>query len=190
MLRASNQTGGGMPSPKRSGPGKQRVTRRPTKAAGRDARGRTLPHDPNEETRKQVEKLAKRGADSDEIAVILNLRPGQVRAHYGDLVDRCMAEHSLDVEEAVKAAAVGYSHPDVHIGTWDGEAIITNVTKHYPPNISAAQFWLRNRRPRAWRVDVEGGARDPDEAARMVRERLRQLDQATGDSKNSTQKGE
>lgn len=51
--------------------------------------------------------------------------------------------------------ATGYDHPDVHIGIWQGEAIVTPFTKHLAPDISAAKYWLNNRQPSSWRNQVE-----------------------------------
>ncbi len=53
--------------------------------------------------------------------------------------------------------ATGCSHPDVHVAVWQGDVIITPVTKHYPPDVGAAKYWLNNRQPENWRnqVDIE-----------------------------------
>ena len=55
--------------------------------------------------------------------------------------------------------AVGYSHDDVHITAYEGNPIITPITKHYAPETKAAIFWLKNRMPDDWRdqqhVDVK-----------------------------------
>lgn len=48
--------------------------------------------------------------------------------------------------------AKGYAHPDVITASSNG--IITDikeVTKHYPPDTTAAIFWLKNRQPKLWR---------------------------------------
>lgn len=51
--------------------------------------------------------------------------------------------------------SVGYSHPDVHISSYEGEVTITPIVKHYPPDTSAALTWLKNRRSTEWRDKVE-----------------------------------
>lgn len=50
--------------------------------------------------------------------------------------------------------AKGYSHPDVIVSNYKGEIILTEVTKHYPPETTAAIFWLKNRQPELWRDKV------------------------------------
>ena len=53
--------------------------------------------------------------------------------------------------------ALGYSHPEVHVSNYQGDITLTPLTKHYPPDSTAAIFWLKNRRPDQWRDrhDVE-----------------------------------
>lgn len=47
--------------------------------------------------------------------------------------------------------AKGYEHPDVHISNYQGEITITDITKHYAPDTTAAIFWLKNRQSAKWR---------------------------------------
>lgn len=61
-------------------------------------------------------------------------------------------EHAdANVAESLYHRARGYSHPDVHIATFEGRTILTPIVKHYPPDTRAAEFWLKNRAPRKWR---------------------------------------
>lgn len=47
--------------------------------------------------------------------------------------------------------AMGYEHPEDKIFNNDGEAMIVPTIKHYPPDPTAAIFWLKNRRKEQWR---------------------------------------
>jgi hypothetical protein len=47
--------------------------------------------------------------------------------------------------------AMGYSHPEDKIFNDNGEPMIVPTTKHYPPDPTAAIFWLKNRRKEQWR---------------------------------------
>lgn len=60
-----------------------------------------------------------------------------------------------NVALALYERATGYSHADVHISVWQGEAIVTPITKQYPPDVAAAKYWLNNRQPTHWRNQVE-----------------------------------
>lgn len=51
--------------------------------------------------------------------------------------------------------ATGYSHPDVDIKIFKGKIIKTQLVKHYPPDSTAAIFWLKNRNPSKWRDKQE-----------------------------------
>lgn len=51
--------------------------------------------------------------------------------------------------------AIGYSHPEVDIRAVDGVIVQTPLTKHYPPDTTAAIFWLKNRRKEEFRDKVD-----------------------------------
>jgi hypothetical protein len=58
------------------------------------------------------------------------------------------------VERSLFARAVGYEHDDVDIRVIEGQIVETPITKHYPPDTTAAIFWLKNRRKDEWRDKV------------------------------------
>lgn len=52
--------------------------------------------------------------------------------------------------------AMGYSHPDtdirtVSIGDGCSKIVQTPIIKHYPPDVTACIFWLKNRQREKWR---------------------------------------
>jgi hypothetical protein len=59
--------------------------------------------------------------------------------------------------------AIGFSHPEVDIRMYEGQIIKTDIVKQYPPDTTAAIFWLKNRRKDEFRdkVDVNHGV-DPE----------------------------
>lgn len=65
------------------------------------------------------------------------------------------------VETALYNRAMGYSHEDTDIRVVDGAVVMTPVVKHYPPDTTAAIFWLKNRKPQEWRdkreTELSGG---------------------------------
>lgn len=69
------------------------------------------------------------------------------------------------VERSLYARAMGYEHPDVDIRVIGQEIIQTPIRKFYPPDTTAAIFWLKNRRPAEWRdqkgVEVTGAGGGP-----------------------------
>ncbi|EAA3705864.1 terminase [Salmonella enterica subsp. enterica serovar Newport] len=62
-----------------------------------------------------------------------------------------------DSEVAAKLfhRATGYEHPEDDIRAVDGSIVITPTVKHYPPDTTAAIFWLKNRQRDKWRDKQE-----------------------------------
>jgi hypothetical protein len=165
----------------------KRTERISTKNAGRDPiTGQNIPYTPTEESTRKIRKLARRGATCEEIAVIMNLRPGQVRMHHGAMIDRALALITLKIEEAIQASARGtYNHPDVHIAYPNGKRAITHLRKFYPPSAAAQRFWTLNRQPGhrtpgPWQDDVVDGAAPPDDTAAAIRDRLAAMEKVDG----------
>lgn len=59
------------------------------------------------------------------------------------------------VAQSLFHRATGYSHKDVDIRMYKGKIVTTPLTKHYPPDSTAAIFWLKNRQPEKWRDKQE-----------------------------------
>lgn len=55
------------------------------------------------------------------------------------------------VERSLFARANGYEHDEVDIRVVGGTIVQTPIRKYYPPDTTAAIFWLKNRRPDLWR---------------------------------------
>jgi hypothetical protein len=109
----------------------------------------------------QAEKLCKLGATDMEIADFFEV---DVRTLY-----RWKAEHEgfcqalksgkeqadERVERSLFARATGYEHDDMDIRVVEGTVVQTPIRKHYPPDTTAAIFWLKNRRSAEWRDKVQ-----------------------------------
>lgn len=72
------------------------------------------------------------------------------------------------VEFSLFQRATGYWHPEDKIFHYQGKIIIENTIKHYPPDVLACIFWLKNRRPERWRdvhnIKIEDAMKDFAEA--------------------------
>jgi hypothetical protein len=55
------------------------------------------------------------------------------------------------VAEKLFKRATGYSHADVDIKVVENKILKTRFTKYYPPDTTAAIFWLKNRDKENWR---------------------------------------
>lgn len=64
------------------------------------------------------------------------------------------------VERSLYERATGYSHPEDKIFNSNGSPLIVPTIKSYPPETTAAIFWLKNRQSEKWRdtsnIDLSG----------------------------------
>jgi len=72
--------------------------------------------------------------------------------------------------------AKGYDHPEIVTASFQGQITDTmEVVKHYPPDTTAAIFWLKNRQPAMWRDRIEtenvnlNHDMTPEEAERVIK---------------------
>lgn len=125
----------------------------------------------------QAEKLCKLGATDLEMADFFEV---DVRTLYRWKADNESFCHALKagkeeaddrVERSLFARANGYEHDEVDIRVVDKEIVQTPIRKYYPPDTTAAIFWLKNRRPDQWRetkaVELTGAAGGPIEITKV-----------------------
>lgn len=77
--------------------------------------------------------------------------------------------------------AKGYSHPEDKIfqsGGEEGKPLIVPTIKHYPPDTTAAIFWLKNRRSEDWRDRKELEVTKKNDPSELTDEELSDI--ATG----------
>lgn len=57
------------------------------------------------------------------------------------------------VAQSLFERATGYSHPhqEIMLHQKTGDPVVVDTVKHYPPDTTAAIFWLKNRQPDKWR---------------------------------------
>jgi hypothetical protein len=105
----------------------------------------------------QAEKLCKLGATDIEIADFFEIEVRTLYRWKADNDEFCQAlkagktEADDRVERSLFARANGYEHDEVDIRVILNEVVQTPVRKFYPPDTTAAIFWLKNRRPEQWR---------------------------------------
>lgn len=114
-----------------------------------------------EEFNEQVVKLCKLGATDNEIADFFQVDVSTInnwKTDYPEFFESIKAgkvEADSNVASSLYHRAIGYSHDDVDIRVVDKEIVETPLIKHYPPDPTAAIFWLKNRRPKDWRDKQE-----------------------------------
>lgn len=131
----------------------------------RNLGGRPTKYDPKYVD--QVAKLCGLGATDEEIASFFEVCKMTIirwREQYADFAEATRTgKETADerVERSLFQMAVGYEHPAVKIFQDNGEPIYAAYREHVPANVSAAIFWLKNRRRETWRdkqeVEHSGG---------------------------------
>lgn len=101
--------------------------------------------------------LAKLGATNQEMAEAFNVSLSTFNlwkvqhADFSDAIKLGKEVADTRVEDALYNRAMGYSHEDTDIRVVDGAVVMTPIIKNYPPDTTAAIFWLKNRKPQEWR---------------------------------------
>lgn len=110
---------------------------------------------------KQVEKVARRGWTDADMADFFGVTERTWNnwkvAHdtFFQSLKEWRAEADERVERSLYERATGYSHPEDKIFNDGGEPLVVPTRKHYPPDTTAAIFWLKNRQPEKWRDKTE-----------------------------------
>jgi len=105
----------------------------------------------------QVYKLCLLGATDKEIANFFGVCEKTINnwkesiPEFLQSITRGKMISDAEVAEKLRERAIGYSHDDVHISSYEGNITITPIVKRYPPDTQAASLWLRNRQPDKWR---------------------------------------
>ena len=109
----------------------------------------------------QAEKLCKLGATDIEMADFFAVDVRTLYRWKGENAKFCQAlkagkEEADDrVERSLFARANGYEHEEVDIRVVANAIVQTPIRKYYPPDTTAAIFWLKNRKPKDWRDKME-----------------------------------
>lgn len=123
---------------------------RPKHAGGRPSKYRS-------EMIEQARKLATLGATDREMADFFEVSESTFylwKLEHPELSEALkQSKEAADerVEHSLYRRALGYSHDAVKIVQVGGEVVNAPYVEHYPPDTTAAIFWLKNRRPKEWR---------------------------------------
>lgn len=105
----------------------------------------------------EVRKLAERGWTDAEMADFFEVTEQTwnnwkgAHPEFFEALKEWKASADARVERSLYERAVGYSHHEDKIFNDSGEAMIVPTRKHYPPDTTAAIFWLKNRKKDEWR---------------------------------------
>ena len=109
----------------------------------------------------QAAKLCALGATDAQLADFFEVSVSTINlwkvqhAKFSESIKVPKAEADDRVEQSLYRRAMGYEHDEVDIRVVGGAIMETPIRKHYPPDTTAAIFWLKNRRPADWREKQE-----------------------------------
>lgn len=108
--------------------------------------------------REQAYRMCLLGATNADLATLFKVSPAILKRWEEEITAFGAALHAgRDEADAAVAfslykRALGASHPETKVFcNADGEVTEVNLTKHYPPDTTAATTWLRLRQPAKWR---------------------------------------
>ena len=116
----------------------------------------------------QARKLCLLGATDREIADFFEVHEATIYRWKLDHPEFCEAlksgKEAADerVERSLFHRAIGYKHDAVKMFQAGGAVITEQYVEHYPPDTTAAIFWLKNRKPKEWRDKVQQELSGPD----------------------------
>lgn len=116
----------------------------------------------------QARKLALLGATDREIGEFFEVSETTInnwKLRHPEFLESLKAgKEAADerVERSLFHRAIGYKHEAVKMFQAGGEIISESYVEHYPPDTTAAIFWLKNRRPKEWRDRHQQEISGPD----------------------------
>ncbi len=121
-----------------------------------------------EEYIEQAFKLCLLGATNDQLADFFDVAASSIdlwisqHAEFAEAIRRGKQVADAEVANSLYRRALGYSHPEDKIFNNAGEEMVVQTTKHYPPDTTAAIFWLKNRQKAQWRDRTEKEVSGPN----------------------------
>jgi hypothetical protein len=114
-----------------------------------------------EEYCEQAEKLARLGATDKEMADFFGVTEQTLNnwktdkdgneTPFFESLKRGKVESDARVVDSLYQRALGYSCREDKVFLVDKKPLVVPMMKQYPPDTTAAIFWLKNRRPSEWR---------------------------------------
>jgi hypothetical protein len=124
----------------------------------------------------KARRYAENGATDREIADLFDVSERTLyrwKHTHPELADAlCVGKGAADarVEQSLYRRATGYSFDAVKFHAVGGAVVETPYVEHVPPDTTAAIFWLKNRKPDAWRDKTETVVTVHDDLLKAIEE--------------------
>ena len=104
----------------------------------------------------KIEQMAREGLTDVMIGSILGLSEVTINAwkanpEFALALKKGKDDADKQVIKSLYQRATGYDHEDTYFSNYQGQVTATPYTKHYPPDVVAQIFWLKNRQSADWR---------------------------------------
>jgi len=132
-------------------------------------------------------RLAETGHTHKEMAEIMNIAESTIYQYlhdkkFSNALKKGKAASDSRVANSLYHRALGYSHEEDKIFCEKGDITKVKTVKYYPPDTTAAIFWLKNRKPEAWTDKTE--IKHTVEDKRNKAQKLRELESLSDDELN------
>lgn len=134
---------------------------KPAKATKQKTKARGRPSKYKAEYAEQAQKLSLLGATDIEIADFFGVNEATLNRWKKTHKDFCVSIKrgkimaDAEIAEKLYYRASGYSCAEDKIFNNQGVPLVVPTKKQYPPDTTAAIFWLKNRQPERWRDKQE-----------------------------------
>lgn len=118
------------------------------------------------EMAEQAEKLCRLGATDKDLADFFEVSERTInnwKSDHPEFLQSIKAGKTLadaEVADRLYQRALGYSHESEKVFQYRGQVVRAKSREHYPPDTTAAIFWLKNRQPDKWRDRAPEAASD------------------------------
>ena len=137
----------------------------------------------NEALKETMLKLFKRGLTDKQVAEAIGVCEKTINNWKGKFptFQQALKESKLVADALVEASlfsrAAGFAHPEEKIFIVDNKVKRVQTMKHYPPDTTAAIFWLKNRQPEKWRENYQFDLHDMDKKSdEELDQRIKELE--------------
>ena len=109
----------------------------------------------------QARKLCLLGYTEAELADFIDVSESTINTwkldypKFSESIKKGKAVADAEVSDRLYKRAMGFVAPDIDIRVIENRIVETPLEKYYPPDTTAAIFWLKNRQKDKWRDKVD-----------------------------------
>lgn len=127
-----------------------------------------------DKTAKHAFRLCLLGATEPELAAFFEVHQDTisewktVHEEFSEALKAGKFEADSKVAQSLYRRARGYSHKAVKIFLHEGQPVIVDYIERFPPETTAAIFWLKNRQKKLWRNKEDDEPPEADKETKII----------------------